>query len=106
MGRPFTSRTALQSGKTEATVLVWLSDERVRELELEQLSTEQAEAAKAVTKAEKAWEDNYKEYWEQRRQVKALETRADAAQDEYVRIHAAGRPAVRPERTGRDLRVP
>lgn len=96
VGRPFTSRTALQSGKTEATVLVWLSDERVRELELEQLSTAQAEAAKAVTKAEKAWEDNYKEYWEQRRQVKALETRANAAQDEYVRIRRQADPLYDP----------
>ncbi|MEU2836910.1 hypothetical protein ABZ776_07345 [Streptomyces sp. NPDC007076] len=96
VGRPFTSRTALQSGKTEATVLVWLSDERVRELELEQLSTAQAEAAKAVTKAEKAWEDNYKEYWEQRRQMKALETRANAAQDEYVRIRRQADPLYDP----------
>ncbi|MFI5771069.1 hypothetical protein ACIA74_21470 [Streptomyces sp. NPDC051658] len=90
LGRPFTSRHALQSGKTEATVLVWLSDERVKELEqltesevgaadevtgaekevgLKQLTETEAKAAKMVTEAEKAWGDNDKKYWDERRKL-------------------------------------
>ncbi|MGW1408371.1 WXG100-like domain-containing protein [Streptomyces sp. NPDC002403] len=73
VGRPFTTRSALQSGTTEATVLVWLSDERVKELGLHELNKDEIEAAAAVKQAEEAWEANYKEYWEQRRRAKALE---------------------------------
>ncbi|MFJ6016294.1 hypothetical protein [Streptomyces sp. NPDC092952] len=62
----------LQSGTTEATVLVWLSDERVRELGLHELTEDEKNAAKAMKQAEEAWEANYKEYWEQRRRTREL----------------------------------
>ncbi|MGW1428007.1 WXG100-like domain-containing protein [Streptomyces sp. NPDC002431] len=65
-------QSPLQSGTTEATVLVWLSDERVKELGLHELTTEEKDAAKAVKQAEEAWEANYKEYWEQRRRTRGL----------------------------------
>ncbi|MFF3392755.1 hypothetical protein ACFYW1_17730 [Streptomyces sp. NPDC002669] len=89
VGRPFTSPAALQSGKTEATVLVWLSDQRVKELELDRLARAEAEAtdeatrtelkqlietenraAQKVTEAEKAWADSDKKYWEERRKLR------------------------------------
>ncbi|MER6104891.1 hypothetical protein ABT115_21840 [Streptomyces sp. NPDC001832] len=77
---------ALQSGTTEATVLVWLSDERVEELGLHELTQDEIDAAKAVKQAEEAWEANYKEYWDQRHRVKALETEAKAALAKYVQL--------------------
>ncbi|MEV8455033.1 hypothetical protein AB0467_07580 [Streptomyces sp. NPDC052095] len=70
------SSSPLQSGTTEATVLVWLSDERVRELGLHELTDDEKNAAKAVKQAEEAWEANYKEYWEQRRRTRELKTKA------------------------------
>ncbi|MFF2012916.1 hypothetical protein ACFVWY_28095 [Streptomyces sp. NPDC058195] len=69
---PFSTPSALQSGTTEATVLVWLSDERVKELGLHELNEEEVKAAKAVKQAEEAWEANDKEYWEQRRRTSDL----------------------------------
>ncbi|MFB6817592.1 hypothetical protein ACFCV8_23900 [Streptomyces sp. NPDC056347] len=88
---------ALQSGTTEATVLVWLSDERVKELGLHTLTQDEIDAAKAVKEAEEAWEANYKEYWEQRRRVKTLETDAEAARAAFVEL--GGNPENAPATT-------